>query len=159
MRQGHPHSMLASRTFPPPTYKKHWGRWSMSASVLIFISPTTCGLCLPICPLYCLHGKLTISALAHHVGHRDSSLAFGYCDWENLLVCGLSHPGDGLCHFLSQLLGLMQLKPLLRLLMMTKEQDSWAWAEDDAILNIRGIPLYHISYGSNCPRMSQGWQP
>ena len=40
---------------------------------------------------------------------------------------GLSHPGDGLCHFLSQLLGLMQVKCLSRLLMMTEKQDSRAW--------------------------------
>ena len=94
----------------------------MSASVLILISPATHVLCLPICPLYCLHWKLMILALIIMSRHQDSSSAFCYCNWENLLVHGLSHPGGGLCHFLSQLLGLMQVKPLLRLLMMTKNR-------------------------------------
>ena len=96
----------------------------MSAFLVILISPATQGLCLPIGPSYCLHWKLTISALTYHVRHQDSSLAFRYCNWENLLVCGFSHPGDGFCHFLSQLLGLMQVKPLSRLLMMPEKQDS-----------------------------------
>ena len=55
-------------------------------------------------------------------------------------MCGLSHPGGGLHHYLSQLLGLMQVKPLSRLLMMTKEQDGQAQAENDTIFNIWGIP-------------------
>ena len=51
-------------------------------------------------------------------------------------MCRLSHPGGGLCHYLSQLLGLMQVKPLSRLLMMTKKQEGRAQAEDDTIPNI-----------------------
>ena len=70
----------------------------MNASVLILISPTTHGLSLPIHPSYCLCWELTVLVLTHCMGHRDSSSAFCYCNWENLLVHGLSHPGDGLLH-------------------------------------------------------------
>ena len=62
----------------------------------------------------------------YSVRHRDHASALGYCNWENLLMCGLSHPGGGLHHYLGQLLGLMQVKPLSRLLMMTEEQDGRA---------------------------------
>ena len=51
-------------------------------------------------------------------------------------MCGLSHPGGGPHHYLSQLLGLMQVKPLSRLLMMTEEQDGQAQAKNDTIFNI-----------------------
>ena len=130
----------------------------MGASIFVLISPTAHDLCLSIGPSYCLHRKLTISVLTHSVRHGDSLSAFHYCNWENLLVCRLSHPGGGLCHFLSQLLGLMQVKPLSRLLMMTEEQESCAQAEDDTILNIWGIHHYHILYDSNCPQVLWGWQ-
>ena len=66
-------------------------------------------------------------------------------------MCGLSHPGGSLHHCLGQLLSLMQVKPLLRLLMMTKEQDGRARAKNDTIFNIRGICRYHISNDSDCP--------
>ena len=39
-------------------------------------------------------------------------------------MCRLSHPGGGLRHYLSQLLGLMQVKPLSRLLMTTKNRSA-----------------------------------
>ena len=123
----------------------------MGASILIFISPATHDLCLPLNPSYCLHWKLQISALAHCTRHGDHLSAFCYCDWENLLMCRLPHPGGGLHHYLSQLLGLMQVKPLSRLLMAAKKQECTAQAKDDAILNIWGIHRYHIFYGSNCP--------
>ena len=66
-------------------------------------------------------------------------------------MCRLSHPGGGLRHYLSQLLGLMQVKPLSRLLMATEKQECRARAEDDTILNIWGIHHYHIFYDSDCP--------
>ena len=66
-------------------------------------------------------------------------------------MCGLSHPGGGLHHYLSQLLGLMQVKPLLRLLMMTEEQDGQAQAKNDTIFNIWGIRCHHIFDDSDCP--------
>ena len=114
-------------------------------------------LCLPLSPSYCLHWKLKIPLLAHCTRHRDHSFAFCYHNWENLLVCRLFHPGGGLHHYLSQLLGLMQVKPLLGLLMMTEKQEGGAWAEDDTILNIWGIHHYHILYDSNCPQGSWRW--
>ena len=94
----------------------------MGASIFILISPTAHDLCLPLSPSYCLCWKLKISVLAHCVRHGDCSSAFSYHNWENLLVCRLSHPGGGLHHYLSQLLGLMEVKPLSRLLMMTKNR-------------------------------------
>ena len=130
----------------------------MGAYIFVLISPAAHDLCLSIGPSYCLHWKLMISTLALSVRHGDSLSAFCYCNWEHLLVYRLSHPGGGLCHFLSQLLSLMQVKPLSRLLMMTEKQESGTWVEDDTILTIRGICCYHVLYGSNCPQVSQGWQ-
>ena len=129
----------------------------MGSSIFILISPTARDLCLSLSPSYCLHWKLKILALTHCARHRDRSSAFCYRNWENLLVCRLSHPGGGLHHYLSQLLCLMQVKPLLRLLMMTEEQESRARAEDDTILNIWGIHRYHIFYDSDCPQGSWRW--
>ena len=94
-------------------------------------------------------GKVLV--LTYSMRHGDHLSAFSYRNWENLLMCGLFHPGGGLCHYLGQLLGLMQVKPLLRLLMMTEEQDGQAQAEDDTIFNIWGIHHHHIFYDSDCP--------
>ena len=129
----------------------------MGASIFVLISPTTHDLHLPLGPSYCLCWKLKIPALTHCARHRDCSSALRYRNWENLLMCRLSHPGGGLHHYLSQLLGLMQVKPLSRLLMMTEKQESRAWAEDDTFLNIWGICCYHIFYDSNCPQGSWRW--
>ena len=66
-------------------------------------------------------------------------------------MCGLSHPGGSLCHYLSQLLSLMQVKPLSRLLMMTKEQDGQAQAKNDTIFDIWGVCQYHVLDDSDRP--------
>ena len=130
-----------------------WVPPSSSSSVQLLMA------CAPLGPFYCLHWKLKIPVLAHCMRHRDHTSAFRYCNWENLLVCRLSHPGGGPHHHLNQLLCLMQVKPLSRLLIMTERQEGRAQAEDDTILNIWGIHHYHIFYDSNCPQGSQGWLP
>ena len=129
-----------------------WVPPSSSSSVQLLMTCIS-----PLSPPYCLHWKLKISVLTHSVRHGDYSSAFRYRNWENLLMCRLSHPGGGLCHHLSQLLGLMQVKALLRLLMMTEKQECRAQTEDDTILNIWGIHHYHIFYDSNCPQGSWRW--
>ena len=66
-------------------------------------------------------------------------------------MCGLSHPGGGLLSLSQPTPGPHAGKGLLRLLMMTEEQDGQAWAEDDTIFNVWGIHHHHIFYDSNCP--------